>query len=343
MSYICETPILLIFFNRPTAFAQVFEKVREAKPKTLILAQDGARNERDHAGIQACRKIAESVDWNCEVIRDYSSENLGCGMKPFTAITNALQKFEKIIILEDDCIPSQSFFRYCDELLERYKNDDRIAYISGLNHFERWDCGDYDYFFSRAASIGAWATWQNRWMRYYGTALSICNVWVFVLAAIIDSFNPIILELHNTDEKGFIKKNIQLYSIVFYVSMAVGILYTVFAGIGIRILYGEAYMPAVTPLRIITWYVAFSYLGVARNAWVVSENKQKYLIPINAGSAVMNVILNMGLIPLLGTSGAAVASLVTQISTIFIMPLFIKDMRQNVSMMVNAVLLRGFR
>ena len=178
---------------------------------------------------------------------------------------------------------------------------------------------------------------------YYGTALSICNVWVFVLAAIIDSFNPIILELHNTNEKAFLKKNVQLYSIVFYCSMIVGVLYTAFAGLGIHILYGDAYMPAVTPLRIITWYVAFSYLGVARNAWVVSKNKQKYLIPINAGSALMNVILNAILIPGMGASGAAIASLITQISTIFIVPLFIKDMRPNVRLMLDAVLLKGIR
>lgn len=167
MSYICETPVLLIFFNRPSTFEQVFEKVREAKPKTLILAQDGARNEDDLPGIQACRNIAESVDWDCEVIKDYSEKNLGCGVRPYSAISNVLNRFERVIILEDDCIPSQSFFRYCDELLVRYEDDDRIAYISGLNHFETWDCGNYDYFFSRAASIGAWATWKKKWIKYY--------------------------------------------------------------------------------------------------------------------------------------------------------------------------------
>ena len=177
---------------------------------------------------------------------------------------------------------------------------------------------------------------------YYGTALSICNVWVFVLAAVIDSFNPIILELHNHDEKAFINKNVQLYSIVFYCSIIVSALYTAFARIGIHCLYGDEYIFAVAPLRIITWYVAFSYLGVARNAWVVSKNKQKYLIPINAGSALMNVVLNYILIPKLGASGAAIASLITQIGTIFIVPLFIKDMRPNVIMMLNAVLLKGF-
>ena len=178
---------------------------------------------------------------------------------------------------------------------------------------------------------------------YYGTALSICNVWVFVLAAIVDSFNPIILELHNTNEKAYIRKNTQLYGIIFYCSMFVGVMYTIFAKIGIHTLYGDSYMPAVMPLRIITWYVAFSYLGVARNAWVVSNNKQKYLIPINAGSAAMNVVLNLILIPGLGASGAAIATLITQISTIFVFPLFIKDMRPNVALMIDAILLKHIK
>jgi len=167
MEYCCSTPVLMIFFNRPDSFAKVFEKVREAKPKTLILAQDGPRNEGDLQGIEACRKIVETIDWECEVIRDYSEVNLGCGVRPKSAIDLALSKFEQVIILEDDCIPSPTFFRYCDELLERYKDDERIAYISGLNHFETWDCGKYDYFFSRAASIGAWATWRRAWTRFY--------------------------------------------------------------------------------------------------------------------------------------------------------------------------------
>jgi hypothetical protein len=167
MEYICQTPVLLIFFNRPDTFRQVFERVKQVKPKYLILAQDGARNKKDEQGIAECRKIAEEVTWDCEITRDYAETNLGCGYRPQSAISMALNKYEKVIILEDDVIPSISFFRYCEELLTRYENDDRIAYISGLNHFETWDCGNYDYFFSRAASIGAWATWKRTWEKYY--------------------------------------------------------------------------------------------------------------------------------------------------------------------------------
>lgn len=167
MEYRCNTPVLLIFFNRPDTFSKVFEKVRKAKPKTLILAQDGARGEQDVEGIKKCREIAENIDWECEIIRDYSETNLGCGVRPQSAITGALEKFEQIIILEDDCIPSDSFFPYCEEMLEKYKNDERICYISGLNHFEEWDCGGKDYFFTKSGSIWGWATWRRAWSKYY--------------------------------------------------------------------------------------------------------------------------------------------------------------------------------
>lgn len=165
--YKCKTPVLLIFFNRPNTFVKVFEQVRKAKPGILFLAQDGPRNDDDMVAIKECRKIAESIDWDCTVFRDYSEINMGCGMRPQTAISKALEQFDQVIILEDDCVPTDSFFRYCDEMLERYKNDDRIAYISGLNHFETWNCGDGDYFFTKTGAIHGWATWQRVWKRYY--------------------------------------------------------------------------------------------------------------------------------------------------------------------------------
>ena len=95
------------------------------------------------------------------------------------------------------------------------------------------------------------------------------------------------------------------------------------------------------PLRIVTWYIAFSYLGDARNVWVVSNNCQKYLKYLYIGSAITNVVVNGILIPVLGVSGAALASVVTQVSTILIFPLFIKDMRPNVKLMWEAIRLKG--
>ena len=178
---------------------------------------------------------------------------------------------------------------------------------------------------------------------YYGTAFSVCNIWVFVLAAIISSYKPVICELYNVNKEAYNNKNIQLYSIVFYCSVIVSLVITIFARLGIFILYGESYLPAVQPLRICTWYVAFSYLGVARDAWVVCEGKQKYLLYIYMGAAIINVVLNYFLIPVFGVSGAAFASLLTQISTIFVFPLFIKDYRPNVRLMIKAVSLSNVK
>lgn len=165
--YSCQVPVALIFFNRPDTFERVFEKVREAKPKKLYLIQDGPRNENDIPKIMECRKIAESIDWECETIRDYSEVNLGCGIRPQSGITNALKNEESVIILEDDCVPANSFFPYCEQMLEKYKDDERICYISGLNHFEEWDCGDSNYFFTKTGAIWGWATWKRAWGKYY--------------------------------------------------------------------------------------------------------------------------------------------------------------------------------
>lgn len=175
---------------------------------------------------------------------------------------------------------------------------------------------------------------------YYSTALGLCNIWTFVLAAIIDSMYPVIMEERNRNYNNYLKRNRQLYAIVFYLSFIVSLIFSIFGSFFINLLYGKAYLPAAYPLRIITWYVAFSYLGVARNAWIVSENKQKYLVIIYIGAAVINIVLNAILIPLIGTIGAAIASLITQISTVVCIPFFIKELRTNAKMMIQAIFLK---
>lgn len=178
---------------------------------------------------------------------------------------------------------------------------------------------------------------------YYSTAVALCMIWVFVLQAIIDSMFPTILNLYDKDKNAFIRKNKQLYAIVFYMSISISLLFVLFGGLAIRLLYGADYMPAVAPLRIVTWYTAFSYLGVARNAWVVCNNRQNYLKYIYLGAAVINVLLNLLFIPRFGASGAAVASLITQVSTSILLPYAFKGMRENAKMMVEAICLKGVR
>lgn len=178
---------------------------------------------------------------------------------------------------------------------------------------------------------------------YYSLASSLSNLWVFVLQAIIDSMYPTIVSLYGRDKAQFEKKNRQLYAIVIYTAFFVAIGYSIFAPILIRLLYGEAYLPAINPLRIITWYTIFAYLGVARNAWIICENKQKYLKYMYLSAVFINIALNYFMIPLWGASGAALASVITQICTSMILPCFWKGMRPNVKLMLEALMLKGLR
>ena len=178
---------------------------------------------------------------------------------------------------------------------------------------------------------------------YYTTAVTLCNMWCFVLSAIIDSVFPSIMEANGKNEELFKRRNRQLYAIVFYISVCVSFILTIVAPLAVKILYGKEFLGAVNPLRIITWYTAFSYLGVARNAWLVCKNRQNQLKYIYVLAAVLNVILNFIFIPLLGASGAAIASLIAQISTSIVLPLFIKGIRENAVLMLEAILLKGIK
>lgn len=174
---------------------------------------------------------------------------------------------------------------------------------------------------------------------YYSLAASFSTAWVFVLQAIVDSMYPGIVRERSLDRRRYERRNRQLYAIVFYVSILMSLAVALAAGPLIRTLYGAAYLPAVKPLRVIVWYTAFSYLGVARNAWIVCEGQQRYLKYIYLSSALANVGLNALLIPRFGASGAAAASLVTQMVTI-ILPVWIRPLRPNARLMWEAVLLR---
>lgn len=178
---------------------------------------------------------------------------------------------------------------------------------------------------------------------FYSTATVICGLWGFIIYAIIDSMTPPIMEAHQNNHQKFNRLNRLLYCIIFYVCAFVSLVFTIFGEQLIGILYGAEYLPAALPLKIVTWYTAFSYLGGARNAWVVCENAQKYLKFIYSAAAVCNVLLNYILIPFYGAAGAAIASLATQIITIIVIPFFIRGMRENSIMMVEAIFFRGLK
>lgn len=175
---------------------------------------------------------------------------------------------------------------------------------------------------------------------YYSLGVSICAMWTFVLQAIIDSMYPVIIESYS-NKKLFEYRNKQLYMVVFYISIGVSICITILGGYVVGILYGDAFLPATSVLKVITWYTAFSFLGVARNAWLVCEGKQNYLKWMYLLAIIINIVLNYFLIPIMGSTGAALASLITQICTSLILPCFFSALRPNARLMVEAILLKG--
>lgn len=176
---------------------------------------------------------------------------------------------------------------------------------------------------------------------FYACSTAICAMWVFVLQAIIDSIYPSILNLHKIDKDRYEKKNRQLYCIVFYVSVFVSIIFVIFGELAIKILYGVDFLPAAESLKVVTWYTAFAYLGVARNAWIVCEGNQRYLKYMYGCAAIMNVALNFAFIPIMGASGAALASLITQLFTSIGLPLCFKKMRPNAKLMLEAIVFKN--
>lgn len=171
----------------------------------------------------------------------------------------------------------------------------------------------------------------------YTLAVSLCAMWGFVLEAVIESVHPSILRLYAKDRGAWETRNRQLYALVFYGALAMSLLTCLLAKPLVLLLYGEAYAPAVQPLRIVVWYTAFSYLGGARNAWVVCVNAQKYLKYLYTAAAAINVALNLLLIPVWGASGAALASLVTQIATTVLLPALIPALRPNARLMLEGI------
>ncbi|MDO8899082.1 MAG: nucleotide-diphospho-sugar transferase [Bacteroidales bacterium] len=163
-----NTAVLFLVFNRPDATKQVFEAIRKAKPPRLYVAADGPRISKDGEAqlVQQVRSIATNVDWDCEVKTLFRDENLGCKYAVSGAITWFFQQEEQGIILEDDCLPSQSFFLFCEELLRRYKDDLRVWHISGNNFQNGVKRGESSYYFSKFNHIWGWASWANRWSNY---------------------------------------------------------------------------------------------------------------------------------------------------------------------------------
>lgn len=165
-----DVSVLILFFNRPDALGAVFAEVRKARPARLFLYQDGPRGPKDVPGIEACRRVVADIDWECDVHRLYQEKNYGCDPSEYISQKWAFEHTDKCIVLEDDDIPSQSFFPFCKEMLDKYEHDTRIGMITGINYDEQTPAMPYDYFFATTFSISGWATWRrviDLWDEHY--------------------------------------------------------------------------------------------------------------------------------------------------------------------------------
>jgi hypothetical protein len=160
-----NTPVLLIIFNSPDTTKKVFERLREIKPKFLYITADGPRAnvKTDEKLCNDARSIINQIDWECELHTNLNNSNLGLKKAISSGITWFFDSVEQGIILEDDCLPNKLFFSFCEELLKRYKTDQRVMSISG-NNFQDCQVGEGSYYFSRITSIWGWATWRRSWL-----------------------------------------------------------------------------------------------------------------------------------------------------------------------------------
>ncbi|MEG5067185.1 putative capsular polysaccharide synthesis family protein [Microcoleus sp. B3-A4] len=164
------TPIVLIIFKRPHTTKQVFEVIQTLQPCQLFVIADGPNPE--HPGeIEKCaatRAIIDRLDWKCEVYKNYSDINLGCKKRISSGLDWVFSQVEEAIILEDDCIPQLSFFQFCQELLERYRHNERVFQITGENT-HGYRCSDSSYYFSAYSFYWGWATWKRAWKYFDGS------------------------------------------------------------------------------------------------------------------------------------------------------------------------------
>lgn len=171
---------------------------------------------------------------------------------------------------------------------------------------------------------------------FYSAATTLATLSSFVFAAIIDSFRPAVFEQKKKNEKQYETAIIRMASVIIFLSLLQSVFFTVFSSIIVRVVYGASYSNSIGILRIVVWYTTFSYLGSARNVWILAENKQKYLWIINLSGALTNVVLNFILIPILGIKGAAIASLITQFFTNFVINQIVRPIKRINKLFIQA-------
>ena len=161
-----STPIAFIIFNRPELTRIVFESIARVKPETLFVVADGPRFPQETEQCEQARAVINKIDWDCKLSTNFSDKNLGCGQRVSSGIDWVFSKVEEAIFLEDDCLPAASFFPYCQTLLKRYRDDQRIMTINGNSFQSGQKRTDYSYHFSKYNGVWGWASWRRAWKHY---------------------------------------------------------------------------------------------------------------------------------------------------------------------------------
>lgn len=161
--WLIDVPVAVNFFARPEIFERTFTEIKRARPRQLFLIADGPRpgQKKDIIDCEKCRRIAEDIEWDCEVYKFYNKVNKGLFTTYFESMTQVFQIVDRCIFLEDDLVVSESFFEFCRELLDKYENDLRVHFITGMNVMGIYDAPDGDYFFSGEGSIWGYALWKR--------------------------------------------------------------------------------------------------------------------------------------------------------------------------------------
>ena len=183
-----KAPVVLIAFNRPDLTRRVFARIREVKPRQLFVICDGPRvnHPADAQKVEEVRRIiADGVDWPCDVKTQYAKQNLGCRKCLSTGIRWIFSIVEEAIFIEDDCLPDPSFFSFCEAMLERYREDDRVMHINGSNFNSPAASEGTSYYFSKYVWVWGWASWRRAWEHYDYTMAS----WNERLPALSRSFD----------------------------------------------------------------------------------------------------------------------------------------------------------
>lgn len=195
-----QTPILFLAFNRPSTTEKVFEAIRKAQPTKLYLSCDAARSDQERVVVDKVKEIVSKVDWDCDVKTRFQENNLGCKLNVSSSIDWFFSLEEEGIILEDDCLPSPTFFTFAQAMLEKYRDEPKVMQISGNNYLSKDFVIEDEYYFTTINDIWGWATWRRAWkhfdlsMRGYEEAIRSNKITDYYQNKSIESWNRIYLD-----------------------------------------------------------------------------------------------------------------------------------------------------